>query len=56
MAFIGLVGVVAQVILRIVGTTLYREDSDEDDAYHELLKHGFEGEKSMAFQPEDSDN
>lgn len=56
MAFIGLLGAVVQVILRIVGSTLYRDDSEEDDPYRELLKHGFEGEKSMAFQPEDSES
>lgn len=51
-AFIGMLGVVTQVMLRIVGTVLYREETEAGDAYREILKHGIEGEKSMAFQPE----
>lgn len=51
-AFVGLWGVVAQVALRVVGTFLYHEETEEDEAYQDILKHGLSGEQSMAFQAE----
>lgn len=55
-AFYGLLGLVVQVVLRVVGTSLYEPDH-EDEEYEEILKHGMTGEKSMAFEMEpDSDD
>lgn len=51
-AFVGLAGVVAQLALRVVGTLLYREETEEDHAYQDILKHGLSGEQSMAFHAE----
>jgi hypothetical protein len=40
LALSGLVGVLAQVALRVAGTALYREETEEDHLLEEILKHG----------------
>jgi hypothetical protein len=40
LAFAGLVGILAQIALRLVGTALYREETEEDHALEEIMKHG----------------
>ncbi|CAB9525412.1 expressed unknown protein [Seminavis robusta] len=46
-AFTGLVGIVAQVILRFIGTALYRKETEEDHFMAELKSQGF---KSTEFK------
>ena len=40
LAFIGLVGILAQVVLRVVGTGLYREETEEDHVLEEIMNYG----------------
>ena len=43
-AFVGLVCIVVELMLRVVGTALYREETEEDEAFREILNHGITAE------------
>lgn len=43
-AFVGLVCIVVELMLRVVGTALFKEETEEDEAYQEMIHHGIDTE------------